>query len=43
MISYFLAAGASEPFGYPVTKKFQEILASELIGKFGNNPDSLIG
>jgi hypothetical protein len=39
LISYFLAAGASEPFGYPVTKKFQEILASELVVKFGNQPD----
>jgi hypothetical protein len=42
LICYFLAAGASEPFGYPVTKKFQEILASELVNKFGNLPDSLI-
>jgi hypothetical protein len=39
VISYFLAAGASEPFGYPVTKRFQEILANELVNKFGSNPD----
>lgn len=42
VISYFLAAGASEPFGYPVTKSFQEILASESVGKFEVKPDSLI-
>jgi hypothetical protein len=42
VFSYFLAAGASEPFGYPVTKQFRKKLSTELRGKFTTNPNSLI-
>lgn len=42
MISFFLGAGASNPFEYPATREFKEIIAKELDDKFeaqGNLPE----
>jgi hypothetical protein len=42
MISIFLGAGASTPFGYPATKEFKEIISNDLEDKFerdGNLPE----
>jgi hypothetical protein len=36
MISLFLGAGASSPFGYPITSEFKEMISSELANKFQN-------
>ena len=43
MISFFLGAGASSPFGYPTTREFKETIATELDSKFekqGNLPEA---
>ena len=36
-----MGSGASEPFGYPVTKRFKERLADELVNKFRKDIQSL--
>jgi hypothetical protein len=37
MISFFLGAGASNPFGFPMTHEFKEIISKELTNRFASD------